>query len=434
MDNKVIIAAVKKNSIADDLGLKAGDEILSFNKTKLRDILDYQLLDCSEEIELYIKHQNGEEEIFEIEKDYDEPLGIEFSEVIFDRIKPCTNHCKFCFIDQQPKGMRQSLYVKDDDYRLSYFHGTYVTLSNLTQSDRTRIEQLRLGPLYVSVHTTNPELRASMMGNPKAANIMEELGWLKKIGIPCHIQIVLCPGFNDREELSRTLRDLSELKDNILSVAIVPLGITKFRKDTDLTKVTPDKAKEILEQVFEFNANMKQNFVLPSDEFFMLAGKDFPKKEFYHGYNQLEDGVGTVRMLRDSFHKLKKKLPRSISRKTNFTLATGLLASYAMKDIVDEFNKINNLSIELDVLKSYFWGDDITVAGLITGEDIIKNLEQKKDSIENIIIPSVMLRDGEDTFLDDLKVEDVEKNLNTKLHIIKNPYSFEEMVNLVRKL
>lgn len=434
MDNKVIIAGIKPKSIAEDLGLKAGDEILYLNKAKLRDVLDYNLLDCGEEIELHIKHQNGEEEIFEIEKDFDEPLGIEFSEIIFDRIKPCTNRCKFCFIDQQPAGMRSSLYVKDDDYRLSYFHGTYVTLTNLTQSDRTRIEQLRLGPLYVSVHTTNPELRAQMMRNPKASNIMQDLKWLREIEVPCHIQVVLCPGFNDKDELSRTLEDLAQIKDNILSVAIVPLGITKFREDADLTKVTPQKAQEVLNQIFDFNAQMRQNFVLPSDEFFMLADKEFPKKEFYRGYNQLEDGVGTVRMLIDSFQKFKRKLPKAISKKTEFTMATGLLASYAMKDIIEELNKINNLSVNLQVLKSHFWGDDITVAGLITGKDIIKNLEPQKESIENIIIPSVMLRDGSDIFLDDLKVDDLQSRLDAKFHIIQNPYSFEEMVNLVKKL
>jgi putative radical SAM enzyme (TIGR03279 family) len=227
---------------------------------------------------------------------------------------------------------------------------------------------------------------------------------------------------------------LASIRENILSVAVVPVGITRFRKESALTKVSENMAGEVLEQIFDFNRQLKQNLVLPSDEFFMLTQKDFPKSEFYTNYGQLEDGVGTVRLLLDSFKKQKKKLPKSISKKTSLTMATGLLASYAMKDIVEEFNKINNLSVDMKVLKSYFWGDDITVAGLITGKDILDNLSAEKEQISDIIIPSVMLRDGTDVFLDDMNVKELETTLDSKFHIIQNPYSCEEMVNLIRKL
>ena len=231
------MASDEKSSIAEDLGLQKGDEVLSINSVFLKDYLDYKMFSVQEDLELHVRYKTGEEEIFEIEKDFGEDLGINFEDVIFDGIKPCANKCAFCFIDQQPKSMRDTLLVKDDDYRLSFFNGTYITLTNLTQKDKERIEQLRIGPLYVSVHATDGELREKILGNKRAKNIIEDLKWLENLEIPIHVQIVLCPKLNDGKNLEKTLNDLIKF-ENILSIAIVPVGITKFQKNQDQSLLT----------------------------------------------------------------------------------------------------------------------------------------------------------------------------------------------------
>ena len=302
-----VISEVLKNSIAQELEFEKGDKIISVNNTKMQDMIDYRFLINSENIEIEVEKKNGETEIYEIEKDFDEDLGIVFESAVFDRIKPCTNHCVFCFVDQQPKGLRETLYIKDDDYRLSFLQGTYVTLTNLTEKDKVRIEQLHLGPLYVSVHTTNPELRAKMLNNPKAKNILNDLDWLKKSDIPVHLQIVLCPGYNDGEELEKTFRDFEKFRSIIQSVAVVPVGITKFHKN-NLAQVTKDIAVHTIETVENFNKKMKQHLAQASDEFFIKADMEIPPRKYYGQFAQIEDGVGAIRLLIDDFEKRKKKL------------------------------------------------------------------------------------------------------------------------------
>src|SRR5574344_1260689 len=226
-----IVSNIEKNSIAEELKIKSGDEILSIDNQKIKDLIDYKFLIKSEFLTLLIKKKNGELEEIELEKDFDDDLGIIFESAVFDKIKRCQNKCIFCFVDQQPEGLRDTLYIKDDDYRLSYLQGTYITLTNLSKDDKKRIETLKLGPLYISLHTTNPELRVNMLNNKNAGKIIEQLKWLKKAEIPIHLQIVLCPDYNDGKELEKTLSDLEKFKNIILSVAIVPVGITKFRKE-----------------------------------------------------------------------------------------------------------------------------------------------------------------------------------------------------------
>jgi len=246
------VLEVQKGSIAEELGLAEGDEILKINGQIPKDYIDYTFYTACEELNIWVKHKDGTPEIYEIEKDFDEDLGIVFESAVFDRIKPCTNHCIFCFVDGQPEGLRKTLYIKDDDYRLSHLQGSYVTLTNLTAKDKERISAMRLGPLYVSVHSMNGELRARMLRNPKAANIKEQLDFLKENDIPFHAQIVLCPDFNDGEELKYSLNELYKYKSILLSVAIVPVGITKYRKDK-LKTVDKEKAIECIEIVDEFN-------------------------------------------------------------------------------------------------------------------------------------------------------------------------------------
>lgn len=422
------ISEVLKDSIAQEIGLEKSDEILKINNVIPKDYIDYKFLMAAEEIDLEIKKSNGEVEIIEIEKDFEEDLGVVFESAIFDKIKPCTNKCIFCFVDQQPKGLRDSLYVKDDDYRLSYLQGTYVTLTNLTKADKERIEKLQLGPLYVSVHTTNPELRVKMLKNPKAANIMDELLWLKEKDIPIHAQIVLCPGYNDGNELVRTLNDLAKLKSIISSIAVVPIGVTKFRKEK-LKTIDAKIANETINAIDTFNKKIKKNIACASDEFFLVANESIPEKKYYGNFSQLDDGVGALRLVIDDFSKRKKKLPLKLKEKKDFAFATSYAAYDVFLGFAKELNKIENLSVEVIPIKSNFWGKDINVAGLICFKDLIEQLKGK--GIRNLIIPSIMLRPYSNEFLDGLSITDLENELGCNIYVIKNIYSTEEIFSII---
>jgi putative radical SAM enzyme (TIGR03279 family) len=392
-----IVNKVEENSIAQELEIRAGDEILSIDGMQMQDLIDYNFLCKSEfltiEIRKTLSRREGERalsshgslsargegaiEIIELEKDYDEDLGIVFESAVFDKVRPCTNKCIFCFVDQQPAGLRDTLYVKDDDYRLSYLQGTYITLTNLRDEDRKRIARMHLGPFYVSVHTSNPDLRAEMLRNPKAARVMEDLQWFAANDIPFHAQIVLCPGYNDGAELERTLKDLDNFGENLLSVAIVPVGLTKYRPHPltpvrltsapkgrgDCSLVDAKSARETLEIASKYPK------VCCSDEFFLLADEPIPPAAYYGNFGQLSDGVGAIRLLLDDFAALK--LPQKINRPLRAVFATSFAAKAAMEAIAAELNKIENLEISVAPVKSTYWGDDITVAGLITSEDLI---------------------------------------------------------------
>lgn len=425
------VTEIKPGSIAEETGLIPGDEIISIDGTKPEDLADYKFLISSENIELHIKKSSGEEEIIEIEKDTGDDLGIIFESAVFDKIIPCNNKCIFCFVDQQPCGLRKSLYVKDDDYRLSYLQGTYVTLTNLNKKMRARIEKLRPGPLYVSVHTTNPELRIKMLRNPKAGKIMEELKRLNELEIPVHTQIVLCPEINDGKKLKKTLEDLATLKSNIMSIAIVPVGITRFRKETDLIPITSEKAREVILQSEEFNEKIKMNLALPSDEFYILAGIGLPKRDFYGNFGQLDDGVGPARFLQNDFDSRKKNLPDKLRKPFSFAIATGEIAVKVLQPVINELNKIENLDVKLIPVKSDFWGKNITVAGLITGKDLIENLLPLKNEITDLLIPSVMLRKYTDSFLDDINKREIENILEIKIHVIENYYDTKELTDFI---
>lgn len=417
-----IVSSVEPNSIAEDLELEQGDIILSIDDYEMKDLIDYEFCCKSEELVLSVKRKNGELEEIEIEKDYDEQLGIIFESAVFDKIKPCLNKCIFCFVDQQPKGLRDTLYIKDDDYRLSYLQGTYITLTNLKDEDKERISKMHLGPLYVSVHTTNPELRAKMLRNPNASKIMEHLKWLEKQEIPIHCQIVLCPDYNDGKELERTLKDLKSLK-NILSVAIVPVGLTQFRKD-ELKKVDENVAKTTLEISSKFKG------VCCSDEFFLLANKEIPPSEYYGNFSQLSDGVGSLRLLIDDFKNLK--LPKSIKKETKIVLATSFAAEPAMKVICDGLNTIQNLTCEYIPVKSTYWGNNITVAGLITSDDLVNALSNVKSDIT--IIPSIMLKAFSEDFLDGKNLDYVREKTSHNFFVVKNSNSAEEIVEMLKTL
>lgn len=424
-----IISEVLKDSIAQELEFQKGDKIISINGEKPQDMIDYRYMMCCEDVDIELERTNGDIEIFEIEKDFDDDLGIVFESAVFDRIKPCTNHCIFCFVDQQPEGLRKSLYIKDDDYRLSYLQGTYITLTNLTAKDKERIQSLHLGPLYVSVHTTNPELRAKMLNNPKAANILEDLKWLKQADIPIHAQIVLCPGYNDGEELENTLKDFENFKSIIQSIAIVPVGITRFHKN-NLKTLTTKNALHVIKQVEAFNTKLKKHIAMASDEFFLKADYPIPDKKYYGNFAQLEDGVGAIRLLTDDFEKRKKKLPKSVKTPLNLTFAVAQSSVKIFKEITKTLNLIQNCHCEIVELKNDFFGSNVTVAGLITGNDLISQLKNK--NIETLIIPSIMLRPFSCDFLDNITVEEVQKELGCKIVVIQDIYSTKEICSLIQ--
>jgi len=426
-----LITEIIENSIAEELELEKGGELLSINKIVPKDLIEYKYLISDEFIELEIKKQNSEIEVIEIEKDFDEDLGIVFESAVFDKLKLCKNHCIFCFVDQQPKGLRKTLYVKDDDYRLSFLQGTYITMTNLTDEDKNRIASQHLAPLYVSLHTTNPELRVRMLRNPNAGKIIDDLNWLKENDIPVHFQIVLCPEYNDKEELQRTLDDLLNYKKIVLSLAIVPIGLTKFSK-SNIKSVDKEVALDTIKRVENFNKRMKKQVAAVSDEIFLIADEPIPEKKYYNNFAQIEDGVGTIRLTLDDFEKQKKRLPNKLKEKTSIYFYTSKAAKYAFTGFVNEFNKIENLDAKLVIAESDFLGDKISVAGLITGKDLLTQLKPLKDEIKNLVIPTVMLQPFTDKFLDDITLDEVKKVLDCTVCVVRDIYSTKEIVDFIK--
>ena len=414
------ISGVVEGSIAEELELAEGDELLAIDGVVPQDMIDYNYLCKDEIITLEIKKANGELEEIELEKDYDDELGIIFESAVFDKVKPCLNNCIFCFVAQQPKGLRDTLYVKDDDYRLSYLQGTYITTTNLTEKDKERIANLHLGPFYISVHTTNPDLRVKMLKNPNAGKIMENLNWFKDHEIPFHTQIVLCPDYNDGEELERTLKDLSSLGDCVLSIAIVPVGVTQFRK-----KELKTVDKEIAIQTIQIASKYPK--ACCSDEFFLLAEQEIPKSEYYGNFSQLDDGVGSLRTIMDDFDTLQ--LPNSLKEPLKLCIACSVAATSAFEYISEKLNKIENLSVEVNPVKSTYWGKNITVAGLITSDDLINSV--KGIDADYIIVPSIMLKPFTDLFLDGVSMTKVMEKTQKRFFVAKNNYSVCEIVDLI---
>ncbi|MDD4689772.1 MAG: DUF512 domain-containing protein [Eubacteriales bacterium] len=406
------ISKVVKGSIADEIGMEPGDTLLSIDGVEIKDILEYKFYTSDIEFDIEFEKANGEiYEVTVINEEYEE-LGIEFENPMIDCAKDCTNKCIFCFIDQLPHGMRETMYVKDDDYRLSAFLGNYVTLTNVTEEEINRIISLHLPRINVSVHTTNPELRCHMLNNRFAGNIMDRLNALADAGISLNAQIVLCPGINDGAELDRTLLDLSSLHPAIKSISVVPVGTTKYRKDLPkLTLFDRITSKKLIEQISKHQESFYSEFgtriVYASDEFYIMAGASIPDDNEYEDYLQIENGVGLVRVLMSEFSEALSSttIPQNI---TNKSLVTGTLAGDLMKSLAKSVS--HNITV-YPVVNDFF-GHDITVTGLVTGADIIGQLKDK-DLGEYLIVPSVMLRDN--VFLDDVSVEDIEKELSIRI-------------------
>ncbi|MGC8713260.1 MAG: TIGR03279 family radical SAM protein [Leptodesmis sp.] len=432
-----LITAVLPDSIAAEVGFEAGDRLVAINGQRPRDLIDYRFLCADEVLELEVLDASGKTHHVEIEKDYDEDLGLEFESALFDNLIQCNNRCPFCFIDQQPPGKRDTLYLKDDDYRLSFLYGSYLTLTNLTQREWERIEQMHLSPLFVSVHATEPEVRIRLLKNPRAGQLLEQLAWFQERGLQIHAQVVLCPGINDREHLTRTLLDLAHFHQGdipaVASVAVVPVGLTRFRPSEDeLMPVTLDKAREVIAQVQELQAKFRQQlgstFAWLADEWFLIAGQELPPESHYEDYPQIGNGVGSIRQFLKAFQKAAKKLPKKLPAPRRYTWIVGNAVEQAFQPIVKRLNQVAGLQVRMVAIASQYWGQEISVTGLITGQDILQTL-QGQDLGDAVLIPSVMLKHDDPRFLDDMTVEELSSHLKAKILSVGD---VEELVEIFR--
>lgn len=422
--NAAIISNILPDSIASEIGFEIGDRLVSINGNKLRDLIDYQFFCADEFLELEIIDSENKTHYIEIEKDYDEDLGLEFETALFDGLIQCNNKCPFCFIDQQPPGKRNSLYLKDDDYRLSFLYGSYLTLTNLSSKEWQRIEQMRLSPLYVSIHATEPDLRIRLLKNNRAGEILSQLKWFQEKRLQIHAQVVVCPNINDGINLEKTLLDLASFHQGeiptVISAAVVPVGLTKFRpKEDELIPVTPEKAKEVIKQVQKLQNKFRQklgsNFAWLADEWFLIAQEELPPESHYEDYPQIGNGVGSIRQFIKDFQEIANQiLPNKIKIPKTLTWVVGNAVEKAFQPLVNRLNQVENLQINLVTLNSNYWGQEITVTGLLTGQDLIEGL-QNKDLGDGILLPSVMLKHDETKFLDDLTVEKVAEKLSIKI-------------------
>ncbi len=429
----VKIERVIPDSTADKAGIKSEDKIITINGNNIRDYIDY-LYEISEaNISLKLRRADGEIEEKILQRKLGEELGIEFKEIIFDGLKQCSNNCIFCFVKQQPKNMRKTLNQKDDDYRFSFLQGSFITLTNLNNMELERIINKKLSPLNISIHTTNPDLRVEMMKNPKAAKIKKILTLLKKNGIQFHTQIVLCPGYNDKNELDRTLNDLLELYPAVLSVGIVPVGLTKHREDlTNLRTLTTQEMKQSLEQIKHWQNIAKdkfgENFIYAADEFYLSSDSNLPNYEAYNDFPQLENGIGLTALLIEEFKEID--LPEKIDKNKNIALLSGELGAEALNFIVENINKINNINLDIIKIKNKFFGESVTVTGLLTAEDITRKVRSiDLNKYDKIVIPSIVLND-EKKFLDGIKFKDFIKNLNE--YNMKLVHDIEDLMEVIK--
>lgn len=418
------IVKVVPGSIAQECGLEPGDKIISINDHQIQDIFDYQFYIEEEFLSILVETKVGEECILEIEKDEDEDLGILFQESLMDQYHSCSNKCIFCFIDQMPPGMRETLYFKDDDSRLSFLQGNYITLTNMNRQDMERIIQYHLAPINISVHTTNPELRCRMLHNRFAGDILDKIRMFSDAHIEMNSQIVLCRGTNDGEELDRSIRDLSSFYPAMESLSVVPVGITRFRDG--LPRLEPydrESARQVIAQIRGWQEKLKGSlgkcFVHASDEWFILAGEEIPPADYYEGFGQLENGVGMIRLLMDEVRKSLRSL-KGDKRHRQVSIATARLAYPTILQLAGELKEIfPNLILHVYCIRNDFFGETITVSGLLTGQDIIKQLKGKELG-ECLYLPGNLLRAGEDVLLDDVTVDEISKALQKPVGILQS--------------
>ncbi|MDO4647862.1 MAG: DUF512 domain-containing protein [Eubacteriales bacterium] len=421
-NNKHIIARVLPGSIAEELELEPGDEILKINDRIPEDVFDYRYFMNDELVTVLVRKKDGSEWELEIEKEYEEDLGVEFENGLMDSYRSCSNRCIFCFIDQMPAGMRDTLYFKDDDSRLSFLQGNYVTLTNMTEKDIRRIIDYRMEPINISFQTMNPELRCAMLHNRFAGEALKKVDLLYEAGITMNGQIVLCKGFNDGEELENSLEKLSAYAPVLQSVSVVPVGLTKFRDGLEpLEPFTSEDAKEVLEMIHRWQKIMMErhgiHFIHASDEWYILAGMELPEEERYDGFLQYENGVGMLRLLGMEVDEALKECPGD-DRVVRGTVATGKLARPYIEEYVKRIQKVYpNVSVEVREIENRFFGERITVSGLITGQDLLEQL-QGQELGEKLLLPCNMLREGEEVFLDDMTIQELSQALHVKIVVV----------------
>ena len=421
-----IIDKVEPGSIGEDIGCEPGDQLLTINGSQPRDLIDYRFLIVEEELNLEIIDKEGIVHSLNIEKESEAGLGLSFTEALFDGLKQCNNRCPFCFIDQQPPGKRSSLYLKDDDYRLSFLYGSYLTLTNLSNKDWERIEHQRLSPLFVSVHATNSDLRAKLLKNPKAGLIMKQIEWLSKRNLQIHAQVVVCPGLNDGKELDTTLNDLADHGGGdwptILSTAVVPVGLTRFRPNKDeLKSVSENCAKKIINQVEtlqkQFKRQLGSNFAWLSDEWYLLAGEKLPERKTYENFPQQENGVGSIRAFLEEMELATRELPKRIDHQKACSWVVGKLVEKPLRKACERLNAIKGLKLHLYGLASPYWGQEKVVTGLLTGQDLIDGLKDCHLG-EQLLLPSITLKPDKPIFLDDMHLKEVEDSLGVPICIV----------------
>ena len=407
-----VISAIEKGSLADQAGMIAGEKILSVNGEDFHDILEYRFLCSDEEIRLNIE---GRGEVV-IQKEYYEDLGIEFENPLIEKAKHCCNHCVFCFIDQLPKGLRDTLYFKDDDARLSFLHGNYITMTNMTRREMESVVKMRISPVNISVHATDPELRAKMLNNPRAKQILEQIAYFAEHSITMNCQIVACPGLNDGGVLQRSMEDLAALYPQVKSVSVVPVGLTRYRKGLyPLRPYTVDEAREVVGQVEAYGARCLgekgSRIFWCSDEFYLQGELPLPEDAFYEAYTQLENGVGMLRLLEVELNGAALGAPQNIPV-APFSIATGVAAAPFLREIIDRAAAKCHTKLDYQIypIVNHFFGETITVAGLLTGQDLLAQL-RGKDLGTRVLLPQNTLRHGETVFLDDMTLEELSQGL-----------------------
>lgn len=413
------ISKVRKHSLADKAGIQAGEKLCSVNGCAVRDIIDLSFLTTDDLVELEIENHDGQKRLLQIAKHPDEDLGLEFESAVFDKVRTCYNNCIFCFVDQMIPGMRPSLYVRDDDYRLSFLYGNFITLTNMNDADFDRIIKTHLSPLYISVHATDPQVRCQMMHNRFAGEIMDKMQRLLDAGIQIHTQIVCCPGYNDGAVLQKTFEDLYALHPGILTMAVVPVGLTKHRAHLHpMRTFTPDEAAQVVEHVTAWQQQCREetgkSFVYLGDEFYLLAGKELPPSDYYDGFPQLENGIGLTRNFLNEWEQALQHLQYAQGTEPA-VIPVGESAYKVLQPLLDAFNAQYKTEHRFLSVKNKFFGGHVNVTGLLTGSDILPEVK----NCQRVILPAVVLNQ-DNLFLDDMALAQFKKDLNGKVEIAAN--------------
>lgn len=431
------ISAVEPDGLAAMVGLRVGDILVSVNGHPLRDLIDYRFYTSDEQLTLRVRRE-GIDRLLQLTKDADEGLGVEFGEAAtFDGITECNNHCPFCFVTQLPKGMRRTLHIKDDDYRYSFLYGNFVTLTNLSDDDWQRIADQHLSPLYLSVHSTDPATRAKLLGNRHAPNILEQIDRLAALGVQVHTQLVLCPTINDGDLLEASLHDLVSRFPHVQSISAVPVGLTKIRTERTASAKNPlrrfraDEAARVIAQLKPWQdrclRDLGTRLVFASDEFYLMAGQRVPGAPHYEGFAQMENGVGLTRRLLDDFSQLLRRLPPTLSHPRHLSLCCATLIAPVLRALVERLNQIANLTVDLHVIENTLFGSEVTVSGLITGNDTITTLRDRPLG-DTVVLPRVMFDESGQRAIDDVLLSDIEQALNRPVAVVRGIRALEEIL------